>query len=280
MVTNPESPRSRSLPHTYALGVEYDGAEFRGWQRQPNLPTVQGALEQAIAKVVNQPVSVVAAGRTDAGVHATAQVASFVSKVQRPDRAYLAGVNALLPNSVSVVWVRRVATDFHARFSAASRRYMFLFADDPVAVLSQNQVWGGPALNAPRMHAAAQHLLGEQDFSAVRAAGCQSPTPVRCIHKVSVRRHGHLVVLDVQANAFLLHMVRNMASALRQVGLGQRSPDWLLGLLAAKDRTTLGITAPPQGLYFVGVGYPEPWGLPGPRLPPMLRTLGEFQQLC
>lgn len=266
--------------NTYALGVEYDGGQFHGWQRQPEVPSVQGTLEQAVGAVLNQPAHLVAAGRTDTGVHATAQVASFSTDVIRPDRAYMNGVNAHLPDSVRVVWTRRMAADFHARFSATHRRYMFLFAEAPVAVLSAGQVWAGPALNVQRMHAAAQHLVGEQDFSAVRAAGCQSPTAIRCVHKISVRRFGTLVVLDVQANAFLLHMVRNIASALRQVGLGERSPDWLHGLLAGQDRSALGITAPPQGLYFVGVGYPERWELPGPRLPALLRTLGEFQQLC
>jgi len=269
------------MPQTgYAIGVEYDGADFHGWQRQADVQTVQGVLEAAIGSVLDEPVSLAAAGRTDTGVHATSQVASFITAVRRPSRAYTAGVNSLLPSSVRVVWVRGVEVDFHARFSAASRRYMFLYADEPASVLSANQQWVGPPLNAQRMHVAAQHLLGEQDFSAVRAAGCQSPTAVRCIHKISVRRHGPLVVLDVQANAFLLHMVRNIASALRRVGTLERSTDWLYELLASKQRATLGATAPPQGLYFVGVGYPPQWGLPGPRLPPLLRTLGEFEQLC
>ena len=264
----------------YALGVEYDGADFHGWQRQSDVRTVQGALETAVGSVLNEPIALAAAGRTDSGVHATGQVASFQTAVKRPPRAYLAGVNSLLPSTVRVVWVRPVEAGFHARFSAANRRYMFLYVDEPAAVLSANQQWVGPPLNAQRMHMAAQHLLGEQDFSAVRAAGCQSPTAIRCIHKISVRRHGPVVVLDVQANAFLLHMVRNIASALQQVGSLARPTDWLHELLASRDRSTLGITAPPQGLYLVGVGYPPHWGLPGPRLPPLLRTLGEFEQLC
>jgi tRNA pseudouridine38-40 synthase len=265
-----------------ALGVAYDGSAFHGWQRQASVPTAQGALESALSQVAALPITTHAAGRTDAGVHATAQVVHFDCDAERPLRAWTLGVNALLPPTVQVRWARVVDTSFHARFGALNRRYQYLFADQPVArPLLYRQCWMTSPLAADRMHEAGQALLGEQDFSAFRAAGCQSSTPWRCVHRLTVSRHGPLIVLDVTANAFLLHMVRNMARALHDVGSGRLDRAALVQLLAGRDRTVLGATAPPQGLYLVQVGYPGPAaaafpaGEPAPLLTPM-GTLTEF----
>ena len=262
------------MPANWALGVEYDGQHFHGWQRQPDVASVQAALEQALSRIADEPIQLAAAGRTDTGVHATSQVASFVTTANRPERAWLQGTNTHLPAGVSVVWARAVPADFHARFSAVARRYLYLYREEALrSALGRNQWWSVPELDADRMQQSAQTLLGEQDFSAVRAAGCQSPTPWRCVHRVSVVRSGRLVVLDIEANAFLLHMVRNIASMLQQVGSCSRDARWPAELLAAKDRTLLGPTAPSQGLYLAEVRYDPNLGLPGLRLPPALAAL-------
>ncbi|MEM7200222.1 MAG: tRNA pseudouridine(38-40) synthase TruA [Planctomycetota bacterium] len=263
-----------------ALGVEYAGQAFAGWQRQANVATVQGALEAALSRVADRAVTVNAAGRTDRGVHATAQVASFEIDVDRPLKAWRFGANAHLPDGVSVVWAQEMDAGFHARFSAVARRYLYVWLGEPPGALAGAQAWAcGTALDPAAMDRAAQVLLGEQDFSAVRAAGCQSPTPVRCVHRVRVQRRGDLIVLDIEANAFLLHMVRNIASALQQIGAGRRDADWLTELLAGRDRAPLGPTAPPQGLYLVEVRYPETCAVPPGRLPPLLRTLDGLSAL-
>lgn len=263
-----------SGPEGWALGIEYDGQHFHGWQRQPDVVSVQAALEQALSLVANEPIQVAAAGRTDAGVHATSQVVSFVTNSIRPERAWLQGVNSNLPAYVSVVWAKLVPADFHARFSAVARRYLYLYREEAVpSAIGRGQWWSARQLDTDAMHQSAQALLGEQDFTSVRAAGCQSPTPWRCVHRVSVVRCGALVVLDIEANAFLLHMVRNIASMLAQVGAGSRDAGWPAALLAAKDRTTLGPTAPSQGLYLAQVRYEPVLGLPGLRLPPTLAAL-------
>lgn len=258
----------------WALGVEYNGQAFHGWQRQKDASSVQQSLEEALSRVADQPIRVAAAGRTDAGVHATAQVASFTTTAQRPDRAWQLGVNSHLPAGVSISWVRQTPADFHARFSALARRYLYVFAAERVpSALGGGQWWSGPSLDVASMHQAAQALLGEQDFSAVRAAGCQSPTAWRCVHRVSVTSFGRLTVLDIEANAFLLHMVRNIASMLQQVGVGARGVDWPAKLLRAGDRRELGPTGPPQGLYLAAVRYDPALELPGLQLPPPLRAL-------
>jgi len=273
-MVDPSYPEESAVAHTWALGVEYDGQHFHGWQRQRDVASVQASLEQALSVIADQPVQLAAAGRTDAGVHATSQVVSFVTEATRPERAWLQGVNSHLPAHASVVWAQPVPTNFHARFSAVARRYLYIFREEPApSALGRNQWWSTRELDADAMHQSGQALLGEQDFSAVRAAGCQSPTPWRCVHRVSVVRSGSLVVLDIEANAFLLHMVRNIASMLHQVGTGRHDIDWPAELLAAKDRTALGPTAPAQGLYLAQVRYEPVLGLPGLRLPPPLAVL-------
>jgi len=257
----------------WALGVEYDGGAFSGFQRQRHAPSVQGALEEALSRVADEAIAVVCAGRTDAGVHATQQVVSFETAARREPKAWIRGTNSLTPAAVAVRWAVAVPADFHARFSASARRYLYLFDERAVpSPLLDRWTLATAPLDAERMDEAAQALLGERDFSAFRAAACQSPTPWRCVQRIAVRRLGPLVVLDVTANAFLLHMVRNMASALQQVGLGQRPPRWIAELLDAGDRTRLGRTAAPQALYLVDVQYPAQT-LPPPVLPGVLRAV-------
>ncbi len=248
------------------MALEYDGEEFKGWQQQrsPVMPSVQDVLEKALSVVANHPITVQCAGRTDSGVHASHQVVHFDSPVARPETAWTLGVNSQLPPSVAVKWVVGVDQSFNARFSASARRYRYIIynARFRSAHLSQGVTWQPEALDAELMNTAAQALLGEQDFSAFRAAGCQSHTAMRNVHHARVHRKGDLVVLDIQANAFLHHMVRNIAGSLMQIGLGARPSDWLASLLASRDRNLAAATAPAAGLYLVDVHYPPEFGLP------------------
>ena len=249
-----------------ALCVEYDGSPFRGWQaqRSPSVPTVQEELERALSRVAAGEVKVHCAGRTDTGVHASAQVVHFDPPAPRPDKAWVLGGNSHLPLSVSVRWARRVASDFHARFSAVSRRYRYLIHNHPVrSPLLRGKVtgWSWP-LDAERMARAGRHLIGELDFSSFRGSYCQSPTPMRRVTGLEVWRRGDFVVVDIEANAFLLHMVRNITGVLLEIGEGRREPEWAREVLEARDRSAGGVTAPPQGLYLVKVGYPAHFGLP------------------
>ncbi len=265
-----------------ALGIEYDGSAFNGFQLQRHVPTVQGALETALSRVAACPVRVTPAGRTDTGVHATGQVVGFAPFTERPLKAWVRGANALLPEGVRVTWARAVDANFSARYSAVARRYMYLFAEsayehEATSPLLRRRVFEVRRLDDGAMHRAAQFLLGEQDFSAVRGAGCQSRSAFRCVHRVSVQRAGPLVVLDITANAFLLHMVRNIAGVLAQVGDGRRPESWVAELLARRDRTVAGATAPPDGLYLVHVRYPG-YDFPEPPPPPLLRALGGLER--
>ena len=267
------------MPVNIALGVEYDGGRFHGWQRQSHSPSVQSELEAALSRVADEPVRTAAAGRTDAGVHATQQVVSFQSAKARPLRAWRDGVNALTGPGVKVRWAREVEAGFHARFSATARRYLYLYLmDSRPSPLGGRYAWLSPPLDAAAMHQAGQALLGEQDFSSFRAAGCQSQSPFRRVFRLRVRAIGGLVALDIEANAFVLHMVRNIAGALSQVGRGERPSEWVGECLQAKDRRLIGKTAPPQGLYLIDVTYPQP-ELPKGALPPLLAALGGLDQL-
>ena len=258
-----------------ACRIEYDGSCYSGWQSQPHLAvkTVQDTLERGIAVVANEPVRVHCAGRTDTGVHAFAQVIHFDAPVERSPKAWVLGVNANLPPSVRVHWAVEVPGDFHARFSALARRYRYLIANTPVrpALLFGKVSWQRRALDHQLMHTAAQSLLGERDFSAFRAASCQSSTPMRNVHSLVVGRVGDLVVVDIEANAFLHHMVRNIAGSLMAVGTGRQPPEWIDQLMTGRDRTLAADTAPADGLYLSEVEYPAQYRLPqtprGPMLP-------------
>ncbi len=261
-----------------ACRVEYDGSRYHGWQAQPHLDvaTVQEDLERGLAAVADQAIRAHCAGRTDTGVHGFGQVIHFDAPVARSSKSWVLGTNANLPPHVRVHWALPVATEFHARFSALARRYRYIVANTPVrpALLFGQVTWYRRSLDAVRMHRAAQALLGERDFSAFRAAACQSTTPMRNVHAVQVDRVGDLVVIDIKANAFLHHMVRNIAGALLSVGGGHRSPEWIAELLAKGDRTAGADTAPPDGLYLVDVEYPGSYRLPITPAGPLLLAGG------
>lgn len=247
-----------------ALGIEYDGQRYYGWQRQREVPTIQAELERALAHIANEPVAVTCAGRTDAGVHATGQVVHFETPAVRPERAWTLGTNVHLPDDIAIRWAQPVAADFNARFSARARRYRYLIYNAPLrpGILHGGVTHSYYALDAGRMHRAAQCLVGEHDFSAFRASQCQSHSPWREVHWVRVSRLGHYLVVDIQANAFVHHMVRNIVGSLMVVGQGEQSEQWLAELLVSGDRRLSGATAPPDGLYLVQVSYPSEWGLP------------------
>jgi tRNA pseudouridine38-40 synthase len=252
-----------------ALGIEYDGSAFAGWQYQHHARSVQGELQQALSRVADHPVELTAAGRTDAGVHALAMVAHFDTTAVRPLHAWVLGANANASAELTVLWAQPVAESFHARHSALSRSYLYRILDRRLRpALERHRVcWVRSELDVARMAAAAQALVGHHDFSAFRAAECQSPTPLRDLRELAVERRGPYVELRLRANAFLHHMVRNIAGSLILVGRGERPTQWLAEVLAARDRTRAGPTAPPQGLYFAGAEYPVGFGLPSVTLP-------------
>jgi len=249
-----------------ALGVEYNGRAYHGWQIQlsPDVLTIQGCLEKALSFVANQPVRVNCAGRTDARVHGTAQVAHIETTACRPMKAWVQGVNAKLPDDIVVTWAVPVTNDFHARFSATARHYQYFIANTAVrpAIHAGAVTWIKGALSEVAMNEAAQSLVGLHDFTSFRASSCQSHTGIRTIHSISVSRRNDLVVIDVRANAFLHHMVRNIAGALLVVGKGLQSKAWFDQVFEARDRTKSAPTAAPDGLYLVDVTYPESFGLP------------------
>jgi tRNA pseudouridine38-40 synthase len=254
-----------------ALGIEYDGGDYFGWQRQAEVDSVQAQLERALSLIANEPVSVQCAGRTDAGVHATGQVVHFDTDAQRKESAWTLGLNANLPDTIAVRWAREVDDSFHARFSATARRYRYVIYNHNLrpGILRHGVSHYHGDIDEKRMHQAAQALLGEQDFSSFRAIGCQSNTPFRNVHSVSVTRQGMYVIVDIQANAFLHHMVRNIVGSLLEIGLGNQDLDWMRQLLALKDRTKAAATAKPNGLYLVDVTYPEQYLLPKLALGPL-----------
>lgn len=248
----------------WAAAVEYLGTPYSGWQSQPHAPSVQAALETALSRVADHTVETVAAGRTDAGVHGFNQVIHFDSSSERTPYAWLLGTNTNLPEDVALRWVQPIASDFHARFSARSRSYRYVIhnARFRSALLFGRAAWVAWSLDADAMHRAAQALLGENDFSAFRDAECQSRTPMRNVHSIGVRRQGSFVVLDIRANAFLHHMVRNIAGSLIEVGGGRRPEAWITEVLASRQRTRAGMNAPACGLYFVDAEYPSQFAIP------------------
>jgi len=247
-----------------ALGIEYDGTSYNGWQRQKTGLGVQQRVEEALAIVANESVEVVCAGRTDTGVHASGQVIHFDTNSERSDRGWLLGANTNLPADVCVTWARPVDEEFHARFSATSRSYTYVILNslERSALHRDRAWWVYEPLDAKRMHEAAQRLVGKHDFSAFRAAGCQAKTAVREISHIAVNRRDNWLTLEVTANAFLQHMVRNIAGTLAKVGQGEQEVDWVTAVLESRDRKAGGIAAPPHGLTLIGVSYPESFGLP------------------
>lgn len=249
-----------------AIGIEYDGTAYNGWQRQRTGLGVQERLEQALAKVADEPVEVTCAGRTDTGVHASGQVAHFDTAAARSERGWLLGANTNLPDDICVTWVKPVDDEFHARFSATARRYRYCILNRLVrsALYRRRAWWVHQDLDHRRMHDAAQALLGEHDFSAFRAAGCQASNAIRQVTDIRVTRDGDWVLLDIEANAFLQHMVRNITGTLVAIGRGDEDVTWLARVLAGRDRTGAGIAAPPHGLTLVRVLYPDALGIPAP----------------
>jgi tRNA pseudouridine38-40 synthase len=248
----------------FAAAIEYAGTAYAGWQRQTSAPSVQAEVERALSIVADHPIEVVCAGRTDAGVHALGQVVHFDTAAQRPLRGWLFGTNTHLPQDIALRWIVPVADDFSARFSAVARTYRYLILNAPTrAPLLRDRacLWHAP-LEAGAMHEALQALVGRHDFSAFRAAECQSHSAVRLLERIEVRRDGDFVILEVTANAFLHHMVRNIAGSALAVGEGARPPGWLAELLAGRDRSRAGMTAPGGGLYFLDVRYPPAAGIP------------------
>jgi tRNA pseudouridine38-40 synthase len=248
-----------------ALGIEYDGSAYHGWQRQGHEPaTVQEVLEAALSKVANHPVTVICCGRTDAGVHGVGQVVHFDTTAERDSRAWIHGANAALPGSVAVRWAQAVTTDFHARFSAYSRRYCYVIYNHPVrpALGIKHMTWQYRPLDVEVMREGARALLGTHDFTSFRALGCQAKSPVKTLHELELEQRGPLILLTVRANAFLHHMVRNIAGVLMAVGTGKQPVAWVEQVLAARDRAQGGVTAPPYGLYFMEALYPEAFEIP------------------
>jgi tRNA pseudouridine38-40 synthase len=248
-----------------ALGIEYDGSAFRGWQRQQTgVRSVQACLEAALSRVADETIEVVCAGRTDAGVHATAQVVHFDTVAVRPERAWLLGTNTELPGDVRVLWRREMAEDFHARYSARARRYRYVILNRRVgSALERHRVgWEYRPLELAPMRAATRHLIGEHDFSSFRAAQCQANHAIRAVESLEVSQSGEYFFVDIVANAFLHHMVRNIVGVLLAIGRGEQAPDWTRELLERRDRTLAAATAPASGLYLVGVRYPEQHGIP------------------
>lgn len=247
-----------------AMGIEYDGRSFFGWQFQKERASVQQVVEQAISFVANTTLNVVCAGRTDTGVHAVEQVIHFDTEVQRDEYSWLKGTNANLPKSVSVLWVKQVNEAFHARFKAERRRYRYVIFNREVrpAFLAGRVSWEYRDLDETKMQAAANTLLGEHDFSAYRTVACQAKSPVRNLMRLEVTRSNELIFLDVEANAFLHHMVRNLAGVLMTIGAGEQPINWAWDVLQSRDRRSGGITAPPGGLYLMKIDYPVEFDLP------------------
>lgn len=240
-----------------AIGIEYNGTHYHGWQAQDNLPTVQQSLELAIARVANHPIELTCAGRTDAGVHAKEQIAHFDTHVVRDHYRWLMGVNTYLPPDIRVLWVESVVDSFHARYSAKARRYQYIIYNDQTApaIMRHCISWYRFKLDEERMNRGGQYLIGEHDFSAFRGISCQAKTTTRNLHSLNIVRKDHYIILDIQANAFLHHMVRNIVGVLFEVGTGKREPEWVKTVLETKKRSLGGITAPPQGLYLAEVIY-------------------------
>ena len=247
-----------------AIGLEYDGSRFLGWQTQPGGGGVQDVLEKALAAIAGEALGVTAAGRTDRGVHARAQVAHFDTHAARPETAWVRGVNAFLPESIAVLWARPVEAEFHARFSAIARTYRYRLINRPVrsALAARHAGWYYAPLDVSAMRGAARALVGEHDFSAFRAAECQAKTPVRSVHSIDIEQRADEIDFVIRANAFLHHMVRNIVGSLVYVGAGRQPAGWIAEVLASRDRNKAAPTFAPEGLYLEKIEYDAKWGLP------------------
>lgn len=241
-----------------ALGVEYEGTHYHGFQRQQELVTIQGLLESALSRVADHSVQLVCAGRTDAGVHASAQVIHFDTQAERSERAWVLGGNACLPPDIRIQWAKKVQDNFSARFSALSRSYRYIIENQPIrsALMRHFVSWYPMPLDEAAMQEAANHLLGEQDFSAFRSSSCQSLTPFRRLEELNVKRVGNQIILDIRANAFLHHMVRNIVGVLVEIGAGKKNTQWSREVLESRNRALAGIKMPASGLCLVNVEYP------------------------
>ncbi|MDO9004976.1 MAG: tRNA pseudouridine(38-40) synthase TruA [Aquabacterium sp.] len=255
-----------------ALGVEYDGSGYNGWQSQPDVPNVQDTLQAALSEIAGESIAVLAAGRTDTGVHALEQVIHFDTGTERPLNAWVRGTNAFLPKDIAVLWAHSVSEEFHARFSAQARSYQYVLVNRPSrpAVHHGKMGWFHLPLDVAAMREAAQYLLGEHDFSAFRSSQCQAKTPVKNLAQLDIRQEGDTIIFNLTANAFLHHMVRNILGCLLYVGKGKHAPEWMGEVLAGGDRKYAAPTFAPDGLYLRHITYDEKWGLPQGTMPPCL----------
>jgi tRNA pseudouridine38-40 synthase len=249
-----------------ALGIEYCGTHFFGWQRQKKMRTVQQVIEEALSMVADQPVKTTCAGRTDTGVHALQQVIHIDTHAKRKFHSWVLGCNVNLPEDVSVLWAKQMDDDFDARFSATTRKYQYVILNrmSRPGVQTGKVTWIYESLNVEKMQEAANYLIGEHDFTSYRALACQATSPVRTVKQINLSRNNELIVMTIEANAFLHHMVRNIVGVLLTIGYGKEKPSWAKYVLDACDRTVGGVTAPPQGLYLVSVEYPERYDIPKP----------------
>jgi tRNA pseudouridine38-40 synthase len=249
--------------HRFALGLEYDGSAYKGWQIQNHAPSIQASLNLAVSAVADEAISCIGAGRTDTGVHASGQVVHFDSRARRLPRSWLLGINSNLPDDIVALWVKSVGRDFHARYSATGRIYRYVILNRPVrsALARLRAWWIHQPLNEEVMAMAAKSLIGTHDFSSFRASGCQSKTPVREMRRFDIRRAGEWITIECEANAFLHHMVRNIVGTLVTIGRGEADTGWIAALLEARDRTAAGMTAPSMGLTLTHVEYPPHFGI-------------------
>ena len=261
-----------------AFGIEYDGSAYHGWQSQTGVATVQDCVENALSTIADHPIRVHCAGRTDAGVHGLGQVVHMDTTVVRKESSWIFGTNSNLPSDISIQWVKEVEDDFHARFSATRRIYQYHILNQAArsAFMSKKIVWERRPLSLERMRKAASFLVGKHDFSAYRSLACQAKNPVRTVHRLEVNQHGPIITIEIDANAFLHHMVRNIAGVLMEVGMDRAEPVWAKEVLEEKDRAQGGVTAPPEGLYLMKVFYPDRFNLPKVDLVSPVQLLTDF----
>ena len=256
----------------FALGIDYEGTHYRGWQtQQEGVPSIQSTIEDVLSRIADHPVIIHAAGRTDAGVHASGMVAHFDTHAIRGHKSWLLGSNTWLPKDIALRWIHPVSEDFHARFKAVARRYRYIIfnSGQRSSQLAGKVTWHYHPLNFDRMKIAASYLVGQHNFNSFRAVGCQSRNPNRHVHFLNLTKRGSLIILDIQADGFLHHMVRNIAGVLMAIGEGKAEPEWVQELLRVQDRTQGGVTASGSGLYFVDALYPPEFELPKEPLGPL-----------